>query len=374
MADDRSAQQMRSNGGPERGRVRRDVLAAISDGVDSEWPEERFGELAVRVFEHQFSHNPPYRRLCEAMGVREVPDDWSAIPAVPTSAFKVADLCAFPPEEARVVYLTSGTTVGQHGRHLLCDTTLYDASLFPNLAAHLFPGVTRMRLLVLAPPPAEAPHSSLSHMLGLAVERWGDERSGFYVSEAGVELDSLHAALAAAEAGGEAVGLLGTAFAFVHFLDDCSARRRRYRLAKGSRVMDTGGYKGRSRELSKADLYAEYAERLGIPDHHVVNEYGMTEMGSQFYDRVLRDAVEEKPPRRRKVPPPWVRTVVLDPETLRPVPPGQPGLLRHFDLANVDSVLAIQTEDLGIWVDDGFEVLGRASGAEPRGCSLAVER
>src|SRR5439155_12772644 len=76
---------------------------------------------------------------------------------------------------------------------------------------------------------------------------------------------------------------------------------------------------------------------------------------------------------RRKVPPPWTRVRVMDPETLAPVPEGTAGLLCHFDLANLYSVAAVQTDDLGVWIEDGFEVLGRAAGAEPRGCSLAVE-
>ena len=76
---------------------------------------------------------------------------------------------------------------------------------------------------------------------------------------------------------------------------------------------------------------------------------------------------------RRKVVPPWARTVVVDPETLEPVPEGHTGLLRHYDLANSSSVMAIQTDDLGVASDNGFEIVGRASGAEARGCSLAID-
>jgi hypothetical protein len=172
---------------------------------------------------------------------------------------------------------------------------------------------------------------------------------------------------------------LGTAFGFVHFVDYLSSESRTFQLPPGSRLMDTGGYKGRSREVPKQELYATYGDRLGIPLSHVVNEYGMTEMGSQFYDRVLRDALAGVSPNptaaneRRKTPPPWVRTQVVDPETLTLLPAGEVGLLRHFDLANLHTVAAIQTDDLGVWRGDGFEVLGRATGAEPRGCSLAVE-
>ena len=137
--------------------------------------------------------------------------------------------------------------------------------------------------------------------------------------------------------------------------------------------MDTGGYKGRSREVAKEELYGLYEAILGIPGDHVVNEYGMTELATQFYDSVLADKIRGVSSHRHKVVPPWARTIVVDPDTLLPLSPGNAGLLRHLDLANLSSVMAIQTEDLGYEVAGGFEVLGRAKGAEARGCSIAVD-
>jgi hypothetical protein len=99
----------------------------------------------------------------------------------------------------------------------------------------------------------------------------------------------------------------------------------------------------------------------------------MTEMCSQFYDSSLRDEVKGRVRARRKLVPPWVRTRVVHPETLEPVPAGEVGLLQHFDLANIGSVVAVQTEDLGSAADDGFFLLGRATGATPRGCSIAMD-
>lgn len=356
-------------------RLRAEVLAAIDEGIDASWPVERFDDLARRLFARQYEANAHYRRFCQARDVTpDVVSTWQAIPALPTAAFKAAPICCFPPEDAAVVYRTSGTTAGAaRGRHYLRDTSLYDASLYPNLAAHLFPDVEKIRIAVLAFSPDEAPDSSLAHMLGAAVARWGGPGSAFYLRAGTLDLAGMEEALAGSEADGEPLCLLGTAFAFVRFLDHCAAAGRSFRLPDGSRLMDTGGYKGRSREVPKADLYREYVSRLGIPAHRLVNEYGMTEMGSQFYDGVLRDRLAGRARRRQKVPPPWARTQVVDPETLAPLPPGQPGLLRHVDLANVDSVIALQTDDLGVPVDEGFEILGRVQGAEPRGCSLSVE-
>ena len=170
---------------------------------------------------------------------------------------------------------------------------------------------------------------------------------------------------------GEPVCILGTAFALVHWLDALREAGTRFRLPAGSRLMDTGGFKGRSREVTREELYGAVEDRLGIPPAWCVNEYGMTEMSSQFYDGVAGAA--PAPADRLHAGPPWVRTQATDPETLRPLPHGEVGVLRHFDLANLSSVMAIQTADLGITSPDGFRVLGRARGAEARGCSLAMD-
>lgn len=357
-----------------------ELEALFQGGVEQELPEERFNSLALRVFAHQFRHNLPYAYFCRRRG--RTPDSvgsWQEIPALPTDAFKAADLTTVPPEEVRVVYHTSGTTLGDApGRHLLPDTRLYDASLFPNFQAHLVPDRDWIRTGVLGPTLATAPHSSLGHMHSRVLERWGAVGSGVFWSERGPDLDRVQAWLQKACADGEPVLLLGTAFAFVYLVDEM-AEGETLALPPGSRLMDTGGYKGRSREVPKAELYADYRALLGLPLTHVVNEYGMTEMGSQFYDRILRDTLaaretETDPGRRVKASPPWVRTLVVEPESLEPLhDPGARGLLRHFDLANLHSVCAILTDDLGELRPGGFEVLGRARGAEARGCSLTDE-
>ena len=352
-----------------------ELTALFRRGVDGPLPDAEFNRLALAVFAHQFAHNRPYRRWCEARGATPGRvERWEDIPAVPTDAFKAADLTTVPPEAVTVVYETSGTTQGErHGRHLLPDTRLYDASLVPNLKAHFLPDVDETRLLVLGPTARHYPRSSLGHMFSAALDRWGAPGSGVFWRQEGPQLGCLASALEKAEREGTPIGLMGTAFGFVHFLDYLASQERRFSLPSGSRLMDTGGYKGRSREVPKAELYALYTDVLGIPNTHVINEYGMTEMGSQFYDMALRDHFAGRTPVRRKVPPPWVRTQVVDPITLMPLPCGETGLLRHYDLANLHTVLAIQTDDLGVWQGDGFEILGRAVGAAPRGCSLDAE-
>jgi hypothetical protein len=167
--------------------------------------------------------------------------------------------------------------------------------------------------------------------------------------------------------GDQPVALLGTAFSFVHLLDHLAVNKTRLRLAAGSRLMETGGYKGRSRVVAKTELRRLLAKYLAVPDSHIVTEYGMSELSSQAYDGVAGQA---RPSAGIFQFPPWVRTQIISPETGAVAAAGETGLLRVFDLANMYSVMAIQTEDLAVGREAGFELLGRAESAEPRGCSL----
>jgi hypothetical protein len=168
--------------------------------------------------------------------------------------------------------------------------------------------------------------------------------------------------------------LVGVTAAFAQLFAMCRAASRTFRLGPASRVVDTGGQKGLSRPLSRAGFLRECWTVLGIPGYYCVNEYGMTELCSQGYDSVLDDRFHGRSlAPRRLVGPPWLRTRVLDPDTLVAVPHGGPGLLCHHDLANAGSVSAILTEDLGRTAgEDGIELLGRAPGAPPRGCGLLL--
>jgi len=355
--------------------LREDLLRRIAAGTGAAMPEEEFDAWARAMFAHQFACNTPYRQFCERRGASpQTVAHWGEIPAVPTDAFKAAALVCGDPAEAAAVFRTSGTTAGpeRRGTHYLPDLALYDAALRAGFRAHLLPEGARMRMISLVPHPDEAPDSSLSHMAGAVVADFGTEKSGWFVSpEDGIDYARLAVALRHAEADDEPVCILGTAFALVHWLDALHNAGTRVRLPAGSRLMDTGGFKGRSREVTREELYSNVEKILGISPAWCVNEYGMTEMSSQFYDGVAGSA--SAPAERLHAGPPWVRTQATDPETLRPLPHGEMGVLRHLDLANLGSVMAIQTADLGVTSPEGFRVLGRAQGAEARGCSLAMD-
>ncbi len=355
--------------------LRAEVLEYIRGG--SGGAPEGFAALALKVFEYQFSENEPYRRFCERRGL--TPDSvahWSDIPAVPTAAFKAAALICGGPQQAEIVFRTSGTTQGQdrRGAHHVRDLLLYEVAALLNFQAHVLPDGARLRMLILGPSLKLAPDSSLTWMLDRVRREFGTPDSAHFVDDRGLCLDELISALTESEAGERPVALLGTAAAFAHLLDALEERGRRFRIPPGSRIMETGGFKRGRREIPRDEFYAVLVDQLGLSEFYCVAEYGMTEMCSQFYDNVLRERVRGRSPDYRyKVVPPWVRTQVVDAETLEPLPCGRLGVLRHFDLANLDSVLAIQTDDLGIAGDDGFEILGRAAGAELRGCSIAMD-
>lgn len=360
----------------------RGTLLDILDGIfdqpfDEPIDDEEFNIVALRLFARQFERNAPYAAFCARRGrTPETVEHWIAVPPVPTAAFREVALVTGAPHDAEAVFRTSGTTRGaeRRGVHYIPELAIYHTALTRAFSACLLPDGARLRMLSIVPPGTDVPDSSLAHMIDVVMRELGTGDSRHCATAAaGIDERALASELRTAERTGTPVCLLGTSFSFVHWLDGILERGERFHLPEGSRLMDTGGYKGRSRAVEETALRGMYTELLGIPATHCVNEYGMTEMCSQFYDSTLRAAVRGRSADRYKVAPPWVRTRVVDPETLDPLPSGSTGLLQHFDLANAGSVMAIQTEDLGVQAAGGFRLIGRAPGATPRGCSIAMD-
>jgi len=316
--------------------------------------------LLARVLRYQRARVAPYARIVTHSGLGDGdPLSW---PGVPTDVFRFVRVASHDAARDVRVFRTSGTTQAQRGEHALRDLSLYDAGARAWAKRMLFPDVERMRLLVLAPSAAELPDSSLSYMIDRFAPWFGKGASVAIWHDGGLDLALLEATLRDAERTGEAVALLGTSFAFVHADDGLGAAR--FALPAGSRVMQTGGFKGKSREVAPDEMRSMLSARYGVSEEQIIAEYGMTELCSQLYERMNP---------RRLLAPGWVRVTLVDPETLQPVRPGEEGLVRIDDLANLDTVSAIQTSDRGVPVEDGIVVLGRAPGAVPRGCSIAVD-
>lgn len=362
-------------------------LSRAEPGGDGEVELER---LALEVFAFQFEAIAPYQRLCRSLGV--TPDrvtSWKQIPAVPAEAFKAYSLFAGEVNEIERTFRSSGTTdparssqahFSRGGLELMNAAVAAGArrALFPEAAE----GRGKARVLVLAPSPEQAPHMIMVHGMAHLMQTFGLPGSRFMLGPKGLDFDELWGELQECQRGGVPVALFGSSFGFVHFFDWMVAQGKRLALPDGSRLMDAGGYKGRSREISRGEFIRWASEMCGVPAHRVVNLLGMTELASQLYDLVGRDGA------RCKLGPPWMRTLVVDPRRsarngvagpagAAEVAVGEHGLLRHLDLANVERPLMVQSEDVGTYVVvggvRGFEILGRAKGAEPRGCSLSAD-
>jgi hypothetical protein len=383
--------------------------------------ENEFNVLALELFALQFKHNATYRKICEARNL--TPNGvghWTQIPVVPTSAFKELELTCLAPAERTAVFHSSGTTEQRPSRHFHNAESLavYETSLWPWFQANVAigapnsdsacfqSGIVRAdseigallarhyQLVILTPPAAQAPHSSLVHMFETIRRKLGAAETAFvgklaadgsWTLDFAAAADLLSPRRQAPDARPQL--LLGTAFSFVHLLDWMAEQNLQFKLSPGSLVMETGGYKNRSRSMPKTELHQLITERLGVPPSHIICEYGMSELSSQAYAlgalasrrRVFPGATKELAGATPALPvsvtrhfsfPFWARVQVISPETGNEVAEGETGLIRVFDLANVFSVMAIQTEDLGIRRAEHFELIGRATLAEPRGCSL----
>jgi hypothetical protein len=349
-----------------------------------------FEDLALTIYRFQFEQNSAYRQYCRYSGVDADIGSWKEIPAVPQIAFKRSRLISFPEAQVRYEFRTSGTTGEGFGRHWLPSLELYRTAVeagwnyfglpreangehpsippdagadkaapsinAPNQANGEHRPAASIRFIMLMQHPRHASHSSLSWMGAFLA---GDNPESFFLNERGaIEFDRLLAAVR--DAHGPLI-LFGTALAFLNLLELVP----HLPLPAGSLVMETGGFKGSGGDIAKHELYGRLQHHFGVSSESVWNEYGMTELSSQFYSCSVG---------RSHFAPPWLRFVVVDPATNREAPEGATGLLKVIDLANLWSVLAIQTQDLAVRrPDGGFLLLGRDPAALPRGCSRAVD-
>ncbi len=351
----------------EAGALEAEILSCIARRTVPD-----FDDLALRIFAHQLRYNEPYARYCAQFGVTaaNMPHSWDEIPAVPSAAFKEAALCTFDPRSAALAFETSGTTQGVGGKHYMESSRLYDAALLAGFKdAMLADAPVRLRYLLVVPNPAERPQSSLGYMMREVSRAYGDGLERWYLSGDTLDVDGLVQDINAAEREGAAVCIAGTAFAFVNLLDALrDANTGALPLPAGSRLMETGGFKGRTRIVNRDELYGALAQLFAIDESRIIAEYGMTELTSQYYD-----AAGTSQPRIKHAPP-WLRPRVVGPDE-RTLPDGIVGSLVHVDLANRSSCVAIHTEDLGVRTTGGGLVLiGREQGAQLRGCSLDAEQ
>lgn len=347
---------------------------AFVDAFERDEPAPDFDAFASELARYQAAHAPGYARLCRARGIDPAAlaraED---IPAVPTDAFKLTRVATFDEPHAAVTFHTSGTTIGARGTHAMRDASTYESAAVAFGRRWLARDLERpIPVVVLGPSPTAAPDSSLGHMCASFARVFGEPASDaetWLVDDDVLDIGMFDSRVAYALAKDQPMLVLATSFALVHLLD--AVGDMTFELPAGSRVMQTGGFKGKSREVAPERLRAELARIFGIDERAIIAEYGMTELSSQFYERTL---FEDGTRHGTYAEPPWARVIPVDPETLVPVPEGEVGIAKIIDLMNIDSAVAILTQDrVRRLPAGGFELLGRLPGAPPRGCSIAID-
>ena len=311
----------------------------------------QFNALALETFRYQYRLNPVYREFCGYLNKTDSSvKDVSAIPFLPIEFFKTKPIInsGF---EFQISFTSSGTTGNQPSKHLIVDPGIYEQS-FLNAFDKFYGAPTNYCFLALLPSYMERKGSSLVYMIDTLIKKSGHPSSGFYLDN----LEELGKKLIALDRRGTKVILVGVSYALLDLIE-----RTRLKL-QHTIIMETGGMKGRRKEMIREELHAQLKKGFGVTEVH--SEYGMTELLSQAYSKgegVFRS-------------PPWMKVLCRDTEDpLLFQKAGKTGGINIIDLANVHSCSFIATQDLGkVYENGSFEIIGRFDHSDIRGCNLMV--
>ena len=313
--------------------------------------ESQFLDISLEIFKHQFKHNNVYRSFCDLLFVHpsEV-ESIKEIPFLPIQFFKSHKIISSL-DEVQETFTSSGTTGSTTSKHFITDCSLYEESYLKGFA-HFYGDIETYVVLALLPNYLERKGSSLVYMVDDLIQKTKHSESGFYlnnVSELAQKLKQL-------DASGQKVLLIGVSFALLDLVEE-----QQFNL-KNTVIMETGGMKGRRKELIRSELHQILSTGFGV--NHIHSEYGMTELLSQGYSkgRGVFDC------------PPWMKILTRDTEDALTIQePGKAGGINVIDLANYNSCSFIATQDLGRSYSNGsFEVIGRFDNSDIRGCNLRV--
>lgn len=313
--------------------------------------EQDFQNLALHIFNYQFENNSVYRSFCDLL--YKHPSDVKSIeeiPFLPIQFFKSHKVISST-ESHKITFSSSGTTGSITSKHILTDVALYEKSF--RRAFELFYGdVSSYTVLALLPSYLEREGSSLIYMVHDLIQKSNNPDSGFYLNNR----KDLSEKLIALDASGQKVLLIGVSFALLDLVEF-----KKFSL-KNTVIMETGGMKGRRKELTRKELHQILTEGFGVDVIH--SEYGMTELLSQGYSK--GNGIFETPP--------WMKILIRDTEDPFSISASQKtGGLNVIDLANINSCSFIATQDLGkVYSDQSFEILGRFDHSDIRGCNLMI--
>ncbi|CAM1341205.1 LuxE/PaaK family acyltransferase [Tenacibaculum amylolyticum] len=313
--------------------------------------EEAFTKVALEIFKHQFENNPTYRSFCDLLYVH--PSDISKIeeiPFLPIQFFKSKNVLSSKAEVVET-FTSSGTTGSTTSKHLITDISWYEQSYRKGFE-HFYGDIASYTVLALLPNYLERKGSSLVYMANDFIKRSKSPHSGFYLHN----IDDLANKLIELDKKEEKILLIGVSFALLDLIE-----KYQFKL-NNTIVMETGGMKGRRKELIRTELHQLLANGFGVEKIH--SEYGMTELLSQGYSK--GNGIFNSPP--------WMKILTRDTEDpLSIQKTGKTGGINVIDLANYNSCSFIATQDLGkTYTDQSFEIIGRFDNSDIRGCNLMV--
>jgi len=313
--------------------------------------QKDFAEIAINIFKHQFKNNTVYRSFCSLLNVyasdiKCIED----IPFLPIQFFKSHQILSST-QQIEQVFKSSGTTGMATSKHYVTDISIYEKS-YLNTFKHFYGTIEDYTVLALLPSYLERDGSSLIYMVDDLIKKSQKPKSGFYLND----LSSLKDTLIELENNDENVLLIGVSFALLDLVENYSFN------LKNTTIMETGGMKGRRKELIRNELHDILKKGFGVNRIH--SEYGMTELLSQAYSK--GNGVFNTPP--------CMKILIRDTEDpLKLISNGKTGGINVIDLANMNSCSFIATQDLGkVYKDGSFEVLGRFDHSDVRGCNLLV--
>ena len=313
--------------------------------------EQQFTKNALNVFKHQFKNNKVYRSFCDLLYVH--PSDITKIediPFLPIQFFKSRKVLSSL-EEIDEVFTSSGTTGSVTSKHYVTDVSLYEESYLKGFH-HFYGDIKEYVVLALLPNYLERKESSLVYMVNDLIQKSENIHSGFYLNN----LDDLAQKLVKLDNEGQKILLIGVSFALLDLVE-----KHNFNL-KNTIVMETGGMKGRRKELIRNELHMLLQNGFNVNEIH--SEYGMTELLSQGYSK--GNGIFETPP--------WMKILTRDTEdALTVLEKGKTGGINVIDLANYNSCSFIATQDLGkVHENNTFEIIGRFDNSDIRGCNLMV--
>jgi len=321
-----------------------------SDSIFKIQSEKDFEAVALEVFRFQFENNPVYRSYCDLL--YKHPSDTTNIvdiPFLPIEFFKSKKVVSTS-QNPQIIFTSSGTTGSQVSRHYVTDIKLYEDS-FTRTFEHFYGSIDDYVILGLLPSYLEREGSSLIYMVNHFIQKSKFPESGFYLNQ----WDELAEKLKTLELSGKKVLLIGVSFALLDLVE-----KHQFSL-KNTIVMETGGMKGKRKELIRTELHKQLKQGFGVA--YVHSEYGMTELLSQAYSK--GEGIFKCPP--------WMKILTRDTEDPLSIIYNQTGGINIIDLANINSCSFIATKDLGKVNNDGsFEILGRFDSSDVRGCNLMV--